>query len=102
MHYSHTLHSAQATYTEAVDVYALAMVFFEALTLEIPWNGYHVGQMVTAVAHSGARPQLWQTTSQSEARMQKLMERCWAQEAEARPKMKEVCEEMKSIMNGFK
>jgi tRNA A-37 threonylcarbamoyl transferase component Bud32 len=93
--------SAQATYTESVDVYALAMVFFEALTLEIPWNGYHVGQMVTAVAHSGARPQLWPTTSHAESRMQKLMQKCWSQEAHLRPTMPDVCKEMKDIMQGF-
>jgi hypothetical protein len=93
--------SAQKFYTEAVDVYALAMVFFEALTHEIPWNGYHVGQMVTAVAHSGARPQLWACMSEAESRLQKLMVQCWAQEAEDRPKMNEVCAEIKSILAVF-
>eukprot|EP00935_MAST-01C_sp_MAST-1C-sp1_P001961 g1961.t1 len=93
--------SAQASYTEAVDVYALGMVFFEALTHEVPWNGYHIGQMVTAVAQSGARPQLWNCTSEAESRLQKLMTRCWSQEAKDRPLMDEVCAEVKSILAVF-
>ena len=38
------------TYTEAVDIYSIAMVLFEALTLEIPFDGLHVGQLVVLVS----------------------------------------------------
>ena len=38
------------TYTEAVDIYSIAMVLFEALTLEIPYDGLHVGQLVVLVS----------------------------------------------------
>jgi serine/threonine protein kinase len=42
-------------YTEAVDIYSTAMVMFEALTLETPFDGMHVGQLVMLVANQNNR-----------------------------------------------
>ena len=44
------------TYTEAVAIYSMAMVLFEALTLEIPYDGFHVGQLVVLVSQKVGVP----------------------------------------------
>jgi len=85
------------TYTEAVDIYSLAMVIFEALTLETPFDGFHVGQLVMLVANQGSRPQLWHTPSSAEKAAQGLMVRMWAAEAAERPSADDVVREMRSI-----
>jgi mitogen-activated protein kinase kinase kinase 7 len=89
---------AEDTYTAAVDVYAMGMVIFEALTGEYPFDGMHLGQLTIKVAMEGNRPQLWTPSSQGEGMMQQVMIRCWAQEAEKRPASKDLIENVTHVL----
>jgi serine/threonine-protein kinase CTR1 len=85
------------TYNESVDIYSLAMVMFEAMTLETPFDGMHVGQLVMLVAQQNNRPQLWYTVAPAEKKAQELMMRMWAAEVTERPGADEVVTELRSI-----
>jgi serine/threonine protein kinase len=89
----------QGAYTEAVDIYSLAMVFFEAWTHETPFENFHLGQIALEVGIRGHRPQLWHVPSSQKVyqAFQDLMVRCWAQEPERRPKALEVAQELGRI-----
>ena len=108
------------TYTEAVDIYSMAMVLFEALTLEIPYDGFHVGQLVVLVSQkvgvlaqlalpSNAdvvccceqeqRPQLWHAMDDQEQAAQDLMARCWVHHPGDRPRAAQLIEELRVIID---
>jgi serine/threonine protein kinase len=87
----------EGQYTEAVDIYSLAMVVFEAWTHETPFSDMHMGQIALYVGMQGKRPQLWYCVDPVHQALQDLMVRCWDQEPEKRPKAIDVATELGRI-----
>jgi serine/threonine protein kinase len=87
------------TYTAAVDVYAMGMVIFEALTAEFPFDGMPLGQLSVKVAIEGKRPQLWPPSGPAEQMLQQIMVKCWAQEASARPRCRDVIKDLQNALD---
>jgi len=78
------------------DVYALGCVLFELAALAAPWAGKTPAQIVGLVVRGkrparpeGAPDAFWETT-----------ERCWAQEARARPSAEAVAQRMEALLSG--
>jgi serine/threonine protein kinase len=89
---------AEDTYTSKVDVYALGMVIFEALTTEYPFDGLDLAQLKTKVGMEGKRPSsFWSPKSRGEELLHQTMVRCWAQDPRARPSLPELVEEMERV-----
>jgi serine/threonine protein kinase len=88
----------QATYNEKVDVYAFAMVIFEAIAEESPWGDANPGQVVLSTV-TGIRPALPPHTRATRATAQgkllcELMKKCWSQEAKDRPAFTEISKDL--------
>jgi serine/threonine protein kinase len=89
---------SEDTYTSSVDVYAMGMVMFEAVTGDFPFDGVPLPLLAVAVALQGQRPQLSPPTSRGEQMVQNLMVRCWAQDPESRPKCREAIKELQVVL----
>jgi hypothetical protein len=74
------------------------MVLFEALTMEIPYDGLHIGQLVVLVSQQEQRPQLWHPEDEHEKAAQELMARCWAHVPEERPKAAMLVKDLAKII----
>jgi serine/threonine protein kinase len=73
------------TYSAAVDVYGLGMLFYELLSGKIPFEGHPVSDYDLVLL--GARPEL--PTHVTE-RMKQLLCRCWHAEPQKRPTLVEI------------
>jgi hypothetical protein len=76
--------------TTAVDVYAFAMLLWEMFTQSIPFNGLMGGEIKDCVL-GGERPEVPRDVDECPREVQRLIERCWAQQPRDRPTMDEVC-----------
>jgi hypothetical protein len=82
-------------YSLKADVYSYAMVLFEILTQQPPWNelpSKFLSNHVDAALREGRRPKI-EGEPYSEGGYVGLMERCWAQAPEDRPTFDEVLED---------
>lgn len=89
-------------YTRMVDVYAFGMILWEMLELTRPWSNSHFKfsyELLDKVA-AGGRPSI-SSDREREAPpgYVKLLRRCWAQRADARPEFPEIFKRLGSIQN---
>ena len=70
------------TFTEKTDVYAFAIVIWEVLTGEFPWQGLNPMQIGMQVMVKKARPPVPANAPQD---LVALLQRCWAHDAARRP-----------------
>jgi serine/threonine protein kinase len=73
------------TYSAAVDVYGLGMLFYELLSGKIPFEGHPVSDYDLVLL--GARPELPTHVTQ---KMKQLLCRCWHAEPQKRPTLLEI------------
>jgi serine/threonine protein kinase len=88
----------EGSYTEAVDVYAFAMLMFETFTHDVPFANAHMTKITLAVAIKGERPQLWHAVNRTHGAVQDLLVRCWAQDPQERPGAAQVALELGMIL----
>ena len=73
-------------YTDACDVYAFALIIYEIMTNEKPFDGLNLYQIMLNVS-SGARPQF---TCEIPKSYRDLIEICWSQEHYKRPSFSQI------------
>jgi len=74
-------------YTQTVDVYSYAMIFFYMLRSTPPWAGLSGLDAVTQAAIEGERPLIPRNVDE---RLSTLMKRCWDELISARPSFEEI------------
>jgi len=75
-------------YTKAADVYSYAMVFFEVLTGEMPFENIKQHELRSS-SHNGLRPTL-PPDSYCPVHVSAVMKKCWATRPEDRPQFHEI------------
>jgi len=80
-------------YTDKSDVFSFGVILWEILTCEVPWEGMNSLVVLTQVFKKSHRPELPATCSPI---LRSLIERCWSQDPQDRPKMKEILPELKA------
>eukprot|EP00929_Paragymnodinium_shiwhaense_P029315 TRINITY_DN16823_c0_g1_i1.p1 TRINITY_DN16823_c0_g1~~TRINITY_DN16823_c0_g1_i1.p1 ORF type:complete len:417 (-),score=122.96 TRINITY_DN16823_c0_g1_i1:105-1355(-) len=83
-------------YNEKVDVYSFAMVLFEIICREIPFE-YEEPAGVRDLVIQGARPDLEAVPPNCPKAMKQLMVQCWNQEREKRPSFEELIKMLEAI-----
>ncbi|CAM9643360.1 unnamed protein product [Choristocarpus tenellus] len=73
--------------SRASDVYSFAIVYWEVLTLEVPWRGKRGHAIMHSVCIKNERPQLPPDTP---AKIKKIITKCWSKERKKRPTFEEV------------
>jgi hypothetical protein len=82
-----TRHPIQTRTQDRVDVYAFGVLLWECVAQAPPWRGFSPMQIIFAVGVQGQRPAIPPACPPALAT---LMQRCWAEEPEARPPFSEV------------
>jgi len=78
-------------YNEKVDVYSYAMVLFEILAQEMPFEDLDGDQDVVKLAAAGQRPDLDAISPDIPEQLVELMVSCWNAKPDARPSFLQVC-----------
>jgi len=81
-------------YTETVDVYSYAMIFYYMLRGIPPWSGLSGVDAATKAAVDGERPIIPRDVDE---RLSTLLKRCWDENPKARPSFQEII----SLLNGY-
>lgn len=81
---------AGGNYDEKADVYSFAMVTFEVLCQEVPFEDYEPGD-VLRVTMNRERPDLEAVPPSTPSSLVDLMVSCWAHEPANRPDFKQIC-----------
>lgn len=74
-------------YTESVDVYSYAMIFYYMLRSVAPWPGLSGVDAATKAAVDGERPLIPRDVDE---RLATLLKRCWDEDPKARPTFEEI------------
>lgn len=85
-------------YDEKVDVYSFAMVMFELLCQEMPFEDLE-GDKVLKAAMAGMRPDLEAVPPTTPPDMTTLMEQCWAQKPIERPSFEHICSALDDVIS---
>lgn len=81
----------------AADVYSLAIVMYELITLHRPWLGY-AGSDAWEASHTGRRPELTEAKLRAApGAFVKLTHDCWAQDPAMRPSISAVVKRLMAI-----
>lgn len=90
--------AAERYYTEAIDIYALAITFWEIWTGKDPYDGKSTFEIYEDV-NQGRRPPLPDDCPDG---FPQLLHSCWAGRAEERAKGPEIVEALDNIINRYK
>ncbi|EIW84896.1 kinase-like protein [Coniophora puteana RWD-64-598 SS2] len=101
------LWSPHPKYNHKVDVFSCAMVFWEMLqwhvsTKKFPWEGMNEHAIYDAVGAKRQRPSIAGLRKQWCPEIVDLVERMWAQDAQDRPTMSEVVEELEHLVTEYR
>lgn len=77
-------------YNEKADIYSYAMVLYEIICYEVPFQDFDILQVAGAVI-SGVRPRLDAVPPDCPVRLISLMILCWTQDQSTRPTFTQVC-----------
>jgi len=77
-------------YTKAADVYSYAMVFFEVLTGEMPFENIEQHELPSSI-RNGLRPTL-PPDDYCPVHVSAVIKKCWATRPEDRPQFHEICQ----------
>mmetsp|Transcript_50313 Transcript_50313/g.106946 ORF Transcript_50313/g.106946 Transcript_50313/m.106946 type:complete len:391 (-) Transcript_50313:100-1272(-) len=78
-------------YDESVDIYSYAMVMFEALCQEVPFEDTDPG-LIGKMTVKGVRPDLGRVPKDCPKQLKELMTSCWAHDPKQRPSFEKVVE----------
>lgn len=78
-------------YDESCDVYSYAMVMFEALCQEVPFEDTDPG-LIGQLTSKGVRPNLERVPKDCPKQLKELMMVCWSQDSKKRPKFDKIVE----------
>jgi len=82
-------------YSSASDIYALAIIFWELATRKDPYQEYRIPYLLIGAVCKGKRNDI-PPAPECPSRYGRLIERCWAQRIEDRPKIGEVVQELEA------
>jgi len=85
-------------YDHHADVFSFAMVMFEVLCREVPFEDFSVQKVALTVA-SGGRPDMEAVPPDCPALLVHLMVRCWAHEPRSRPDFTKIIAVLDSLKN---
>uniref|UniRef100_A0A7S2PV19 Protein kinase domain-containing protein n=1 Tax=Zooxanthella nutricula TaxID=1333877 RepID=A0A7S2PV19_9DINO len=83
-------------YTEKVDIFSYAMVLFEIMCREIPFEEVE-GKDAVRLVVSGERPDMEAVPPDRPQKLEDLMVACWAQRPQDRPSFAEISDVLKSV-----
>merc|ERR1711920_596170 len=89
---------SSSNYDEMVDVYSFAMIMFEIICREIPFEEeepVNVGRLIS----EGERPDLEAVPPDCPPAMSHLMIRSWAQDPKARPDFQEIARQLHPLQS---
>lgn len=96
----------EPTVAKASDIYSMACVFYQMLTLRTPWDQCSMSAVYKAVAVDGRRP-AWPVEGDHDYRpdlptdLRNLIERCWAKKPGKRPTAGELFTSFVKIRDGL-
>jgi serine/threonine protein kinase len=91
-------------YTFAADVYSFGIIMWEFLTWQVPWHDMGPWQVVAMVTEKALRPDIPPPEAMPSAGFHglpqyiALMQACWAQNPEERPKFAEVISRLRNLL----
>ncbi|KAK9816226.1 hypothetical protein WJX74_006734 [Apatococcus lobatus] len=91
-------------YTYSSDVYSFGIIMWEFLTWRVPWHECGPWQVVALVTEGSARPEIPPIEAQPSKTFPgyedyvKLMQRCWAQDPEARPDFTQIISALRKLL----
>jgi len=83
------------------DVYSFAVVMRELLARERPWNNCHTAKEIEMQVRQGTRDVIPNIPEKGLDFLATLIETCWAQNPNDRPKMNEVLNKFKNLIHGL-
>merc|ERR1719499_332618 len=84
------------SYDQHADVFSFAMVMFEVICREVPFEDLSIASVALHVANGG-RPDMEAIPPDCPKVLVELMMRCWSQEPSERPEFNVILEELDSI-----
>eukprot|EP01118_Nematostelium_gracile_P007817 TRINITY_DN2567_c0_g2_i7.p1 TRINITY_DN2567_c0_g2~~TRINITY_DN2567_c0_g2_i7.p1 ORF type:complete len:366 (-),score=84.12 TRINITY_DN2567_c0_g2_i7:93-1190(-) len=81
-------------YNIKADIYSFAVVIWEMLTNEFPFENFNHYQLFAKVGMNGERPDIPQDCPET---FSQLIERCWDQEPKSRPPMEDVVQQLEKL-----
>eukprot|EP00519_Triparma_laevis_P013984 CAMPEP_0182494894 /NCGR_PEP_ID=MMETSP1321-20130603/3726_1 /TAXON_ID=91990 /ORGANISM="Bolidomonas sp., Strain RCC1657" /LENGTH=780 /DNA_ID=CAMNT_0024698101 /DNA_START=97 /DNA_END=2436 /DNA_ORIENTATION=+ len=84
-----------ATYSS--DVYSFAIIIWEVMTTQNPWEGLDVGEICGAVAYENDRPNV---TADMDETLMVLMQECWDTEQAKRPAFDDIKRRLENLYRG--
>jgi len=85
------------TYDEKIDVYAFAMVLFELVFNELPFEECETPIDITHLVTQGIRPSVEDPPQGCPKGLLILVQRCWAHYSEHRPAFEEICTSLEAF-----
>jgi hypothetical protein len=76
------------------DVYSFALVCYELLTGEQPFEGEKMGELFKRITVDRLRPEL---PDECPSRLASLIQRCWEHDPRERPNLPEICRELRYV-----
>mmetsp|Transcript_17685 Transcript_17685/g.61967 ORF Transcript_17685/g.61967 Transcript_17685/m.61967 type:complete len:347 (-) Transcript_17685:283-1323(-) len=83
-------------YDEKADVFSYAMVLFEIICREIPFEEAE-GREAVGLVMQGVRPDMEAVPPDRPEKLEQLMVACWSHKAGQRPNFQEICNILKSV-----
>ena len=86
-------------FSAASEVYSFSIIAWEALTGDVPWEGYSEARLTKAIIKE-ERPPL--SPAAAATFVGQLTQRCWAQEPETRPRFRDIGRELQDRLEVVK
>ena len=88
---------AEHEYSQSVDVYAFAIIMWEALSFSAPWGGLKVKKIRKKVITGDRPPVSKRNARDAPDGYVDLMKRCWSQKDKRRPTFQTIYKELVSM-----
>jgi len=82
-------------YNHKADVYSFAMILWELVAYEKPFDGFNRDEFYEKVVHGGFRPEI---TRKFPADLSNLIQKCWSSQPDARPNFDKVAEVLREML----
>ena len=85
-------------YTNKSEVYSFAMISYQILTGQVPFQGEDFGEKIKTKIISGTRPDF---PKHMDKKFQSLLQKWWHKDQNRRPTFSEICEELRNVQKDF-